>query len=141
MTLVGPRMTIFDINGVVIAEQASRDKFEEGAYPSYGISTDCPDWMVYGIAAVTGHKNGDIRLWSIDRDKYLLSMRHLVNQRVHSCPITCLRMEGIRQDTLLVGDTSGKMSVYRTKTLESFNQKDLATVIMEMHSNDDMSII
>lgn len=141
MTLVGPRMTIFDINGVVIAEQASRDRFEEGAYPSYGISTDCPDWMVYGIAAVTGHKNGDIRLWSIDRDKYLLSMRHLVNQRVHSCPITCLRMEGNRQDILLVGDTSGKMSVYRTKTLESLNQKDLATVIMEMHSNDDMSII
>jgi WD40 repeat protein len=126
VTLIGSDITIFDINGNVVARQNSDVKFTESSIPSCAISTDCPEWMVHGIVAVSGHKNGDIRLWGIDRDEELLVFRLFVNTKVHFCPITCLRLEGKRQDTLLAGDVSGKMSMSKSLQLDSLNQNDFA---------------
>ncbi len=126
VTLIGSRLTIFDINGNLVAKFSPDEKFSENSIPSCAISTDCPEWMEHGIVAVSGHKNGDIRLWGIDRDKELLVFRFLINTKVHYCPITCLRLEGKRQDTLLAGDASGKMSVNRSLQLDSLNQQDFA---------------
>ncbi len=130
MTLIGSKITIFDINGNVVARTSKSETFTENETPSCAISTDCSEWMVTGVVAVSGHRNGDIRLWSIDRDKELLVLRLLVDTNVHFCPITCLRLEGKRQDTLLTGDASGKMSICKSLQLDSLSSQDL-TKFME----------
>jgi hypothetical protein len=87
-----------------------------------------------GIVAVTGHMNGDVRLWSIDYDCNLLVLRHLVPDRVHSCPITVLRIEDEKQDTLLIGDKSGKMSMCSTLKLEQLSGAEQAALVAETQS-------
>jgi len=131
LTLVGVSLTIFDINGNLVAKQPEETLLssDDNMVPSCAISTDCPEWMEDGIVAVTGHKNGDIRLWVVNRDEEFLEMKHLLSDKVHSCPITCLRIEGRRHDKLLlVGDKSGKMSVAETIKLEMLSQKDLTNL-------------
>ena len=126
VTLKGSKITIFDINGNIVARMKENDCFTDNSIPSCAISTDCPEWMVTGVVVVSGHKNGDIRLWSIDRDEELLVFRLLVNTNVHYCPITCLRLEGKRQDTLLSGDASGKMCMCKSLQLDSLSHQDFA---------------
>jgi hypothetical protein len=47
--------------------------------------------------------------------------------------ITALRVvAGDRQDTLLIGDKSGKISVCKTLPLEQLNQQELAIVAEEL---------
>ena len=130
VTLIGSQITIFDINGNIVAKQRPDESITESSIPSCAISTDCPEWMEHGVVAVSGHKNGDVRLWGIDRDEELLVFRLLVNTKVHYCPITCLRLEGKRQDTLLAGDASGKMSMCKSLQLDSLTQLDF-TKFME----------
>jgi WD40 repeat protein len=136
LTLVGSTLTIFDINGNLVAKQSSEDviSFSSGknTVPSCAISTDCTEWMDKGIIAVTGHKNGDIRFWGVNRDEELLIMRHLLMDKVHSCPITCLCIEGKRQDQLLAGDKSGKMSISQTIRLGWLAQNDLTRIAEEI---------
>ena len=70
--------------------------------------------------------NGDVSLWSIDYNTELLVLRHILPERVHSCPITALRVSGERQDTLLIGDKSGKISACETVKLEQLNAISLS---------------
>jgi len=137
MTLVGSSVTIFDINGNLVAKQGPDDMIpstDGNTDPSFAISTDCPEWMEHGIVAVTGHNNGDIRLWGVDRDSELLEMKHLVSEKVHTSPITCLCIEGKWQDKLLAGDISGKMSVSGTVQLEMLHQQDLNKIADEIQT-------
>eukprot|EP00957_Ditylum_brightwellii_P073004 5547831-Ditylum_brightwellii.AAC.1 len=78
MTLIGSRICLFDINGNLVAKQQSSDEFAIKHRPSCAVATDCPEWMENGIVAITGHVNGDLRLWSIDYDENILIMRHLM---------------------------------------------------------------
>ena len=131
LVLVDSKMTIFDINGNLVAAMSSRDTFSAKDRPCCAITTDCPEWMEYGVVAITGHKDGAVLMWCINRDKNELFMRHIIEPKVHECAITCLKIDGKRQDTLLCGDTSGKMSMCKTIQLETLGQKDLATILGE----------
>lgn len=129
VTLVGSNLSVFDINGSLYAT------YDHGAnsVPTCAVSTDCPEWLEQGIVAVTGHENGEVRFWGIDYDNQELIMRHTMAENPHSCAITALRVTGVdRQDTLLVGDKSGSMTVCKTLQLENLNQQELATVVSEL---------
>jgi WD40 repeat protein len=131
VTLVGSHLSIFDINGNLLGTENSL-----GARPSCAVATDCPEWMEQGIVAVTGHINGEVRFWSLNYDDKELTVRHLMVDREHTCEITTLRVTGVdRQDTLLMGDKSGKMSVCKTVQLENLNQKELTEVVSELRIN------
>jgi hypothetical protein len=134
VTLLHASLCVFDINGNLMAKQSPEDDFEGNDLPSCAIATDCPEWNETGIVAVTGHMNGDVRLWSIDYDTNLLVLRHLVPERVHSCPITVLRVADDKQDTLLIGDKSGKMSACTTLKLESLSTGEQAAIVAETQS-------
>ena len=134
LTLVGSTLSLFDINGNQVATLEQDFEFELHNRPSCAIATDCPEWMENGIVAVTGHVNGDVRLWGLDYESKVLVPRHQLPDKVHSCPITALRVSGDRQDTLLVGDKSGKMSVCKTLQLEALNQQELALVLHELRT-------
>lgn len=127
-------LCVFDINGNLVASQSPDDEFEGNDMPSCAIATDCPEWMELGIVAVSGHMNGDVRLWSIDYESEILVVRHLLPERVHSCPITALRVSGDKQDTLLIGDKSGKMSAWSTLKLDQLNTSELNSLVQEMQS-------
>jgi len=129
VTLVGSQLTIFDINGKLVVTHSLVDSFDENSSPSCCISTDCSEWMENGVAAITGHNNGDVRLWSADRDNESLTMRHILQPKIHSCSITCIRVDGNRQDKLLVGDKSGKISVWNTVKLESLSQENVEKIV------------
>jgi hypothetical protein len=90
--------------------------------------------MELGIVAVTGHMNGCVRLWGIDYDSELLVLRHILPERVHSCPITALAVSGDKMDTLLVGDKSGKMSACSTLKLDQLNASELSSFVTEVQS-------
>lgn len=75
--------------------------------------------------------NGDVRLWSIDYESELLIIHHILPECVHSCPITALRVSGDKQDTLLVGDKSGKMSACSTLKLEQLNTSELSSLVAD----------
>merc|ERR1712032_263682 len=109
--------------------------------PSCAVATDCPEWMEGGIVAVTGHINGEVRLWRIDHEKECLILCHVMhgknNEKAHTSPISALhvcggREYGDRQDTLLVGDKSGKMSVCKTIQLENLNQVQLSKILQNL---------
>jgi len=144
LTLVGSRMRIFDINGNLIATHSNSSPFNNHNAPTCAISTDCPGYMEDGVVAVSGHKNGDVMLWGFNYDRKLLVHRHTVPDKVHTSPITALRISGERQDTLLVGDKTGKMSVCKTVRLDCLNQQELAVIMREIKNggipSDDFQI-
>ncbi|KAL9189629.1 hypothetical protein ACHAXT_009304 [Thalassiosira profunda] len=131
VTLLHTSMCVFDINGNLVAEQHPDEVFKGKDVPSCAIATDCPEWMELGIAAVTGHTNGHVRLWGIDYDSNLLILRHILEERVHTCPITALRVSGDKEGTLLVGDAAGKISAWSTVKLEQLEQSELDTIVAE----------
>ena len=91
--------------------------------------------MEQGAMLVTGHENGDVILWGIDFDKEELVLRHVLAESPHHSEITALRVSGTeRQDTLLVGDKSGLMSVWKTVALDTFSNEELAVVVAELQS-------
>ena len=139
MTLVGSHLSIFDINGSRLATLAPGKAFGTHNRPTCVVATDCPEWMEQGIVAVTGHMNGEIRLWSLDHDHGEFIMRHLMPDNPHSCPITALRVGGDRQETLLIGDKSGRMTVCKTLQLESLSQQDLTEITEEVRSKVKLS--
>jgi hypothetical protein len=146
LTLVGSRMRIFDINGNLIATHNSTSSSPFGNHntPTCAIATDCPGYMEDGVVAVSGHKNGDVMLWGIHYDRKLLVHRHTVPDKVHTSPITALRISGERQDTLLVGDKTGKMSVCKTVRMDCLNQQELSVIMREIRNggvpSDDFHI-
>ena len=128
-TLVGQDINVFDINGRLLACR----EFSLANYPTCAISTDCPEWMEEGVAVLSGHSNGEVRLWSIDFDRSDLVLRHAVEASPHVHPISALRVTGVeRQDTLLIGDRSGVISVFKSSPLDSFSTPELDTVVREI---------
>ncbi|KAL7555059.1 hypothetical protein ACHAWF_018688 [Thalassiosira exigua] len=134
VTLLHSTLCVFDINGNLVAKQSPDDELQGNEMPSCAVATDCPEWMELGIVAVSGHMNGDVRLWGIDYESELLVLRHILPERVHSCPITALRVSGDKQDTLLVGDASGKMSSCTTLKLDQLNPNEISSLVAQMQS-------
>jgi WD40 repeat protein len=132
LTLVNSHIRLFDINGYLLAKHAPSLPINKVTAPSCAISTDCPEYMENGVVAVSGHKNGDVMLWGINYDQHLLLHRHTIPDKVHTSPITALRLSGDRNDTLLVGDKSGKISVCKTVRLELLNPQELAVILKEV---------
>jgi hypothetical protein len=121
---------VFDINGKLLGTESSL-----GARPSCCIATDCPDWQDNGIVAVTGHVNGEVRFWSLDQSLKKMAVRFLMVDREHTTEITALRATGVdRQDTLLVGDKSGKMSICKTLQMENMSSKEVVEIIAELRT-------
>ncbi|KAG7347447.1 WD40 repeat-containing protein [Nitzschia inconspicua] len=134
ITLIGPYISVFDINGNLMGTENSL-----GARPSCAIATDCPEWQEEGILAITGHVNGEVRFWSLDYPTQEMTVRYLMVDQEHTTEITALRASGIeRQDTLLVGDKSGKMSICRTVQIENFSTKEITEVIAEIRASKGM---
>ena len=131
LTLISTTMSLFDTNGNVLATK-ELDSYDTHSRPSCAIATGCPEWTEEGIVAVTGHNNGDKRLWSLDYKNETLVMRHLVSDKIHSCQITCLRIPSQPEDTLLVGDKSGKISEYKSFQFENFSQQEQTVILNEM---------
>ena len=50
----------------------------------------------------------------------------------HRCEITSLHVTGDNQNTLLLGDMSGKMSICRTVQLENMPAKEVAEIALEL---------
>mmetsp|Transcript_30241 Transcript_30241/g.46140 ORF Transcript_30241/g.46140 Transcript_30241/m.46140 type:complete len:3721 (-) Transcript_30241:46-11208(-) len=134
VTLVGSHLSIFDINANLLACIGPGREYQIQNRPTCAVSTDCPDWMEQGIAAITGHVGGDILMWGIDYDNKCWKLRHIMPDKPHSCAITALRVADDKQDTLLVGDESGKMSVCKTLHLENLNQQELTVVAEELRT-------
>ena len=130
VAVVGSSLTVFDINANRLAFRSF-----EGNAPTCTISTDCPEWMEHGVVVVTGHANGEVRLWGLDYDSQELILRHQLLENPHRCDITALRVAGVeRQDTLLVGDRSGLMSAWKTLTLDTFSNEELSAVVLELQT-------
>jgi len=134
VTLVGTQIRIFDTNGNLVAKCTPSTPFEDHNAPTCAMSTDCPEYMEGGVVAVSGHKNGDVMLWGTDYERMVLVHRHTVPDTVHTCPITALRLSGDRNDTLLVGDKSGKMSVCKNVRLEFLNPQELSVILKEVRA-------
>jgi len=132
LTLVSSYIRIFDINGNLVAIHSPPIPYDELLAPSCAISTDCPGYLEGGVVAVSGHKNGDVMLWGVDCERKILIHRHTVPDTIHTSPITALRLSGDRNDTLLVGDKSGKMSVCKTVRLEFLNPQELSVILKEV---------
>jgi WD40 repeat protein len=131
LVLGGTQMTMFDINGNRIARVIQ----DEPNRPRCAVATDCPEWMDQGIVAVSGHLSGEVRLWGLEYEKKEFILRHVMAENPHTSPITVLRVTGTeRQDTLLVGDSSGKMTACKTVQLDSFSPDELDQVIEEVSS-------
>lgn len=128
VTLVGTHLSVFDVNGNLLGTENSL-----GARPSCAIATDCPEWQEQGIVAVTGHINGEVRFWSLNPSTREMVVRYLMVDREHVTEITALRATGNeRQDTLLVGDKSGKMSICKTAQMESLSNKEINEIIADL---------
>ena len=129
VTLVGTMLSLFDINGRSLAHH----NFDTDDLPTCAVSTDCQDWMDFGVVAVTGHHSGAVHLWSINYNTGKLEMRQTVEGNTHCCPITALCVTGVeRQDTLSIGDRSGKISVCKTVQLDCNNPEEIAKVVSEL---------
>jgi len=142
VTLVGSQLTMFDINGNVLARHGPYDSNK----PTCAVATDCPEWMEGGIVMVTGHLGGEVCLWGVDNEEKDFIKRAVVQDNPHTSSITALRavssqespdlrtrVFGVdRQDTLLVGDASGKMSICKTVELVNFSPAELNQVVAEM---------
>ena len=130
VTLVGSSLKIFDINGTPVATLPTEFKFPMNNMPTFAVSTNCQEWMD-GIVAITGHMNGDVRMWSIDYERGLLVFRHVIPDKVHDNAIICLRCQD-NQKNLLIGDSSGRISMASTMQLDSLSVSELAVVAEEI---------
>ena len=132
--------------------------------PTCAIATDCPEWMVDGIVAVTGHSNGEVRLYGLDtsiptviptqkcddeidsesNDKSKRShtndrtyerfiLRQILDTTPHKNSITALRVTGAeRQDTLLIGDSNGRISVCKVSSLDHYSSDELIHIVADL---------
>jgi hypothetical protein len=150
LTLVGGQLNLFDING----KRLGRHEPYAANQPVCAVSTDCPEWMDNGIVAVSGHVSGDVLFWSVDFDHTQLFVRHSLLENPHSSAITALRVAsghdagdartssllrtaGVeRQDTLLVGDASGRVSLCKVIDLANYSPSDLAEVASALEKAD-----
>jgi len=135
VTLVGHHLSVFDMNGNPLGNVNSL-----GARPSCAIAADCAEWQDQGIAVVTGHVNGEIRFWKLNPIARELVVHYLMVDKEHVTEITSLRATGNeRQDTLLVGDKSGKMSVCKTVQIENMSNNEVAEIISDLRERRRMA--
>lgn len=128
VTLVGSVLSLFDINGNLLARK--KTFFTR---PTCAVAPDCPEWMEDGVVIVTGHLGGEVFLWSLDYEEGALVMRHQLEGNPHTSTITSLRVAGSdRQDHLLAGDSSGKMSVWKVVQLENLSPDELSRIAAEL---------
>ena len=182
VTLVDTLLSIFDVNGNCLTQldlYSSSSKVSMNVNttaPTCAVATDCPEWMVDGIVAVTGHANGDVRLYGIattpctmvrndddpDTDKDLmvesetkstvpttassgeaLVLRQTIDSTPHKSAITALRVTSSngssstddyssRQDTLLIGDKSGRISICKVSQLDHFSADELIHIVADL---------
>lgn len=124
MSLLGSQLMLTTINGKVLGERKSFS-----SPPTYAVATDCPEWMENGVVAVTGHECGKVCLWSLDIDACDFVLRHSLEDSPHKHPITCVRLAGdTRQDHVLVGDSSGKMTCWKVLQLEMVDTSELEAI-------------
>ena len=127
--LVGASLTVSDINGRTIAQETLMTLNPA----TFAVTSDCPEWTDSGVVAVTGHMSGEIRLWGLDYNNSVLKEMLILPDNPHTNPISVLRLTGVeRQDTLLVGDRSGRVSVFKTVQLENMSTDELNQIIEEM---------
>jgi WD40 repeat protein len=62
VTLSGPELRVWTVNGDVLARCSVMSV--RRSLPTCAVATACADWQD-GVAAVTGHANGDVSLWGI----------------------------------------------------------------------------
>lgn len=145
LTLVGGQLNLFDINGNLLG----RHKPYAADQPTCAVATDCPEWMEKGVVAISGHQSGEVCFWGIDYDEKALVVRHVLQENPHSSAITALRVAAgndtgdaravsflrstgfERQDTLLVGDVSGRVSLCRVSDLSTIGPPELAHAELE----------
>ena len=129
VTLVGSQLSLFDINGNRLSDHGMFQTM-----PTCAVASDCPEWLENGVVAVSGHLGGEVCLWSLDYENEVLVSRHQLEGNPHTNEITALGVasSGELQDHLLVGDSSGKMSVWRTIQLENLDTDELARVASEL---------
>jgi hypothetical protein len=131
LSLSGSQLLLTTINGKVLGERKSFT-----SPPTYAVATDCPEWMEMGVVAVTGHACGNVCLWSLDIQTCDFILRHTLEESPHKNAITCVRVAGdTRQDHVLVGDSSGRMSCWKVLQLEMADTNELE-VITEQIIND-----
>jgi Beige/BEACH domain/PH domain associated with Beige/BEACH len=149
LTLVGSLLSLFDINGNCIAQEdlssssAMAVPNEIGvtssstSVPTCAVATDCPEWMTDGIVAVSGHANGDVRLYGLesieDGPMERFVMRQVLDTTPHKCAISSLRVTGVdRPDTLLIGDRSGRVSVCKASSLDQYSADELMHIVADL---------
>ena len=72
VTLVDSLLSLYDVNGNcltnldLLGSQLPKSIYANTTAPSCAVATDCPEWMTDGIVAVTGHANGDVRIYGLD---------------------------------------------------------------------------
>lgn len=145
LTLVGGQLNLFDINGNLLG----RHKPYTTDQPTCAVATDCPEWMDKGVVAISGHESGEVCFWGIDYDQKALVVRHVLQENPHSSVITALRVGAgndtgdragstlrspgfDRQDTLLVGDASGRVSMCKVSDLSTMSPLELAQIAAEL---------
>jgi WD40 repeat protein len=129
LTLVSDHLHLFDINGNLLGSV----HMKENNRPTCATVTNCPDWTEEGVVAVTGHLSGEVRFWGLDYQARELILRHVLPDNPHTAPITALTATGTdRQDTLLVGDQAGKLSVNKTVQLDTLTPNELNHIIEEL---------
>jgi len=124
--LVDGEIKCYDVNGVAMFSL----EVEGGACVI--CSTNCPEWQD-GVVVVSGHANGDVRLWGVDFESKSWVLMHLIPDKVHTAPITCLKCVG--NDTLLIGDASGKLSSAGVLRLDSLTQQELLIILGDGNDN------
>ena len=208
LCLVDGELLLFDINGKTIARQCTggvgggagggvggvggergfkAPSFHRSTSASNfplattAISTYCPTWMTLGVVAVSGHANGDVYFWGVDWDAGAFVSLYFLQDKIHSCAITKLRVLGKcyfsgggsgvggvnvgggvgggggregggtsgavlgvvgvgggsgMEDTLLVGDKQGRISINRVLRLDSLGGSDLSDIMESVDGRD-----
>eukprot|EP00977_Amphora_coffeiformis_P013109 scaffold3364_cov161-Amphora_coffeaeformis.AAC.4 len=129
LTLMAGHLHIFDINGNLLGSIF----IDEANRPTCATATSCPEWQENGVVAVTGHLSGEVRFWGLNYRERKLATMHILQENPHSNPITALKVTGTdRQDTLLVGDQAGKLSVSKAVQMDTLGPDDLNRIIEEL---------
>ena len=143
-TLIDNEISVFGINGNLWGKHTFT-----AHRPTCICASDCPEWMEDGIVVACGHENGEVGLYRLDYDEKELYLACTIDDGYHSAAISSLRITSsssssggnaasttlsshaveARQDCLLVGDSAGRMSVYKVVALDSFPQDELRTIL------------
>jgi len=131
--LVKKMLVMWDVNGTILFKSCASDGTGDC---SCLVCTNCSEWMD-GVNVITGHSNGDVKLWGVNYDEDCFVLMHVIPDKVHTARICCLRVVGEkgRQQDLLIGDASGKTSSASVLKLDSLSQQELWVVLSDDDDN------